>query len=293
MIDVSRAMEKDEGGRDQKAEERLILGAPEGKKEPSNGNSAPNLSEERIRKSDSRSGDGGQLIQPPDHSYSAEQFRKVKTHILHQNPTPRSILVTSALPKEGKSMVAFNLALSFAQEKNFKTVLIDADLRNPSLSLELSMERNGVGLSDFLASDKWDEGFLKNLTPTLKFMTAGTSSSKGPELNGFSRMKELLGELLRKSEPGKEKEEEGKGKRKDNYIFIDGPPILVTSDPIIFSKLVDGIILVVMGDLAPKKAIRKAVDSIDREKIVGVIFNQINLKPSKHYSQFYDRYYRE
>jgi capsular exopolysaccharide synthesis family protein len=292
MIDVSRAMEKDEGGKDQKAEERFAIGASEGKKESSNGDSASRLHEESSWKSDSRLGDGSQLIQPPDHSYSAEQFRKVKTHILHQTPTPRSILVTSAVPKEGKSMVAFNLALSFAQEKNIQTILIDADLRNPSLSRELSMERDGIGLSDYLVSDKWGEDFLKRLTPNLKFMPSGISSSKAPELNGFSRMKELLGEFLEKSETGKEKEE-GRGKRRDNYIFIDGPPILVTSDPIIFSKLVDGIILVVMSDLAPKKAIRKAVDSIDREKIVGVVFNQINLKPSKHYSQFYDRYYRE
>ncbi len=99
-------------------------------------------------------------------------------------------------------------------------------------------------------------------------------------MNGSSRMKELLENLF-------------KGFGKNTYVFMDAPPIMVTSEPIIFSKLVDGIILVVMGDSSPKKAVRKAVGSIDREKIIGMIYNQIHLKPSKHHYHIYDRYYRE
>ena len=298
MIEVSRAIEKVEGGKDRKGEEGFTTGTPGGRKESSNGDSPGKLPEGRTRKGDSILGEGSQLIQPPEHSYSAEQFRKVKTHILHQNPRPRSILVTSALPEEGKSMVAFNLALSFAQEKNFQTILIDADLRKPSIFPELLLLSEEAGLSDYLRGQKSLEEILYKIkNHELKVIPGGTYSRKGLQLNGISRIKDLLGILLKKSgaEREKGKEEEGReeeGKEKDNIIFLDAPPILVTSEPIIFSKLVDGIILVVMSDLAPKKVIRKAIDSIDREKIVGVVFNQINLKPSKHYSQFYDRYYR-
>jgi capsular exopolysaccharide synthesis family protein len=281
MSRVYRALEKAEGRKDPKAEESSIIRIFEEKKDPTNFETAPRGLEERIPKIEFPAEDGSPLIIPPLHSFSAEQFRKVKTHILHQSPTPRSLLVTSALPKEGKSLVAFNLALSFAQEKNFKTILIDADLRNPSLSNKLSREGARVGLSAYLAGEKsWEEILFKFQAPNLKFIPAGTPSPKGPELDGSSRIKEMLGEISERF-------------GKDTYIFMDAPPILVTSEPIIFSKLVDGIILVVMSDLAPKKSIRKAVDSIDREKIVGVVFNQINLKPSKQYSQFYERYYRE
>jgi len=281
MSRVYRALEKAEGRKDPKAEESSIIRIFEEKKEPAPIETALKDLEERIPKIEFPPEDESPLIIPPLHSFSAEQFRKVKTHILHQSPTPHSLLITSSLPKEGKSLFAFNLALSFAQEKNFKTILIDADLRNPSLSPKLSREGTRVGLSDYLAGEKsWEEILFKFQTPNLKFIPAGTPSPKGPELNGSSRMKELLGGMMERF-------------GKDTYIFMDAPPILVTSEPIIFSRLVDGIILVVMSDLAPKKSIRKAVDSIDREKIVGVVFNQINLKPSKQYSQFYDRYYRE
>jgi protein-tyrosine kinase len=281
MSRVYRALEKAEGAQAQKAEESSIIRIFEEKKVPSDAEPTPRGLEERIPKIDFSPGDGSPLIIPPLHSYSAEQFRKVKTHILHQSPTPRSILVTSALPKEGKSTVAFNLALAFAQEKNFKTILIDADLRNPSLSPKLLPKGEQAGLSEYLAGEKlWEEVIFRFQNPNLKFIPAGTPSPKGPELNGSTGMRDLLGELLEKF-------------GKDTFIFMDAPPILVTSDPVIFSKMVDGIILVVMSGRAPKKAIRKAIDSIGREKIVGVVFNQIDLKPSKQYSQFYGRYYRE
>ena len=281
MSRVYRALEKAEGTQARKADESSIIRIFEEKRAPSNAEPAPKGLEERIPKIDFPPGDGSLLIIPPLHSYSAEQFRKVKTQVLHHSPTPRSILVTSALPKEGKSTVAFNLALAFAQEKNFKTILIDADLRNPSLSTKLSPKGVNAGLSEYLASEKlWEEVIFKFQTPNLKFMPAGTPLPKGPDLNGSSRMRDLLGELLEKF-------------GKDTYIFVDAPPILVTSEPVIFSKMVDGVILVVMSGVAPKKTIRKAIDSIDREKIVGVVFNQIDLKPSKKYSQFYGRYFRE
>lgn len=281
MSRVYRALEKAESGKGQEAEEGSILRIFEEKKEPVDTGPAPKDLGERIPNIEFPPEEESPLIIPPLHSFSAEQFRKVKTHILHQSPTPRSLLVTSTFPKEGKSLITFNLALSFAQERNLKSILIDADLRNPSLTPKLAREGPRAGLSDYLAGEKeWEEVLYKFQTPDLKFIPAGTPSPKGPELDGSSRMKELLGEILERF-------------GKDTYIFMDAPPILVTSDPIIFSKLVDGIILVVMSDLAPKKTIRKAVDSIGREKIVGVVFNQINLKPSKKYGQFYDRYYRE
>jgi capsular exopolysaccharide synthesis family protein len=200
----------------------------------------------------------------------------VKTHILNQSPAPRSILITSTVPAEGKSMVAFNLALSFAQEKHIRTILVDADLRKPSIYPGLA----SAGLSDYLAGQiSWKDIVIRFEAQNLYLVPAGTPSPKAPELLGSPRVKELLQSLREWGEK--------------TYILIDAPPILVTSEPLIFSKLVDGIVLVVMSDRAPKKSVRKAVETIGREKIVGVVFNQINLKPSKNYSEYYYRYYQK
>jgi len=276
MSRVYRALEKAESRKGLKTEEDSILHIFGEKKSPSVEEPVPRSFEERIKKVEFPSGDGSPLIIPPSQSYSAEQFRKVKTHILNQSPAPRSILITSTVPAEGKSMVAFNLALSFAQEKHIRTILVDADLRKPSIYPGLA----SAGLSDYLAGQiSWKDIVIRFEAQNLYLVPAGTPSPKAPELLGSPRVKELLQSLREWGEK--------------TYILIDAPPILVTSEPLIFSKLVDGIVLVVMSDRAPKKSVRKAVETIGREKIVGVVFNQINLKPSKNYSEYYYRYYQK
>ena len=275
MSRVYRALEKAESRKGLKTEEDSIIRIFEEKNLPSVKAPVPESLGKRIKKVEFPSGDGSPLIIPPSHSYSAEQFRKVKTHILNQSPAPRSILITSTVPAEGKSMVAFNLALSFGQEKHIRTILVDADLRKPSIYPGLP----SAGLSDYLAGQiSWEDILIRFEAQNLFLVPAGTPSPKAPELTGSPRMKDLLKNLREWGE--------------ETYILIDAPPVLATSEPIIFSKLVDGIILVVMSDRASKKSVHKAVETIGREKIVGVVFNQINLTPPKHYSEYYYRNHR-
>ena len=272
MSQVYRALEKAEKRKNLKAEEDSFLQIFEDKKAPPAGDSVPKSFEERIKKVEFPSGNGSSPLIPPLHSYSAEQFRKAKTHILNQSPPLRSVLITSTVPAEGKSMVAFNLALSFAQEKHIRTILVDADLRKPSIYPTLA----SAGLSEYLAGrTPWEEILIRFEAQNLFVIPAGAPSPKAPELIGSPRMKELLKNLLDWGEK--------------TYILIDAPPVLATSEPMIFSKLVDGIILVVMSDRAPKKSVRKALDTVGREKIIGLVFNQINLKPPKDYSEYYYR----
>jgi non-specific protein-tyrosine kinase len=168
-----------------------------------------------------------------------------------------------------------NLALAFAQEKQGKTILIDADLRMPHIFPEFK----SAGLSDYLAGRAcWEEILIYFEAQNLTIIRAGTPSPIASELIGSPRMRELLANLRERGE--------------DTYIVIDSPPVLLASEALIFSQFVDGIIMVVMADRAPKRAIHKAVDSIDREKIIGVIFNQKDLKPSRYYSNYYHGYYR-
>jgi len=276
MSRVFRVLEKAASRKGQKAAEDPIFRIPGEKNLPPAQGPVSDSLEGRIKKVEFPAGNTSPLIILPPHSYIAEQFRKLKAHILHQSQVPRSILITSAIPGEGKSMVAFNLALSFAQETHFRTILVDADLRKPSIFPELNSE----GLSEYLAGQtSWEEVIIRFEAQNLFVIPAGSPSPQAPELLGSPKMRDLLKNLLQRGE--------------DTFVFIDAPPILVTSEPLIFSNWVDGILLVVMSDHAPRSSVRKAMDTISQEKIIGVVFNQINLKPSKHYPENYDRYYRQ
>jgi protein-tyrosine kinase len=149
-------------------------------------------------------------------------------------------------------------------------------LRKPSIYPELPSE----GLSGHLAGQtSWENILIRLEAQNLFVIPAGKPSPKAPELLGSPKMKELLKNLQEWGE--------------NTYVLIDAPPVLVTSEPLILSNLVDGILLVVMSDRAPRRSVRKAVDTIGQEKIIGVVFNQINLKASKNYSENYYRYYRK
>ncbi|MGB9699178.1 MAG: CpsD/CapB family tyrosine-protein kinase [Thermodesulfobacteriota bacterium] len=218
------------------------------------------------------------LMAEPD-SFAAEQFRKLRTFLFMRSPhPPRLILITSAFPQEGKTTVALNLAFAISQEINKKAILIDADLRMPSIYLK-NFE-NSPGLSNYLMDHLPVEAVMKNSgKEKLWIIPAGKPSSQAAELIGSRRMEELLHFLRNFGE--------------DTYTLIDSPPIVSASEPILLSRIVDGIILVVMADKSPRAAIRKAINDIPKDKILGVVFNQKELKPTKYYSEYYYRKYKK
>jgi Mrp family chromosome partitioning ATPase len=79
----------------------------------------------------------------------------------------------------------------------------------------------------------------------------------------------------------------------NTYIIIDSPPIISATEATLLSKMVDGIILVVRADRTPRESMQRAVKSLDRQKIIGVVFNQVEMKPSSYYSKYYYRYDRK
>jgi capsular exopolysaccharide synthesis family protein len=219
------------------------------------------------------------LVVPPE-TIAAEEFRKLKTQIFHRLPNPpHFILVTSTVPQEGKTMVAVNLALAISQEIHKKAILIDGDLRKPSIHLE--RYPNPKGLSDYLLNQTpLFEILLNSGEEGLQIIPAGSSTRKSAELIGSRKMSELFMSL--------------RELRDDTYVIIDSSPIISTAEPTLLSKLVDGIILVVMGGRASKEFVRRAVKSIDRQKIIGIVFNQIDMNPSNYYySKYYYGYYRK
>ena len=220
------------------------------------------------------------LIAPP-HSFAEEEFRKLKTQIFHRLPNPpHSILITSSVPEEGKTMVSVNLAIAISKEIQRKAILIDGDLRKPSIHVEKS--RSAKGLSNYLSDGTPLSEILTNTEmENLQIITAGPTTHKSSELIGSKRMGELLKSLGESGE--------------NTYILFDSSPIISTTEPTLLSKMVDGIILVVRADRTPRETVQRAVKSIDRKKIIGVVFNQIDMKPSSYYSKYYYhyRYYRK
>src|SRR4030042_5162747 len=128
----------------------------------------------------------------PPNSFSAEEFRKLKTQIFLRFPNPpHSILITSTVPQEGKTMVAVNLAMAISKEIHKKAILIDGDLRKPSIHLGKS--RTSKGLSDYLSDGvPLSEILTKSEAENLQIITAGTQMAKSSELIGSPRMGEFL-----------------------------------------------------------------------------------------------------
>ena len=276
MSRVYRALDRVEEERNQKVEEPSLRVFEEKtvlKKE----GSPLELREEKIEKLGVPPKEATPVLIVPPHSFSAEAFRKLKTQIfLHPGNSIRTILVTSAAPQEGKTLVAVNLAVAISKEMHSNAILIDADLRRPGVRLEKS--KSGKGLSNYLSDGvPLSEILVNSEIEKLQIILAGASSRKSTELIRSKKMGELLESLKESSD--------------NTYVVIDSPPIMATADPSLLSKMVDGIILVVRAGYTTRESVQNAIKSIDRQKIIGVIFNQIDVKPSAYFSEYY-RYYQ-
>ncbi len=205
----------------------------------------------------------------PMNPFALEQFRKLKTVIFRRTPPVQILLVTSAAPREGKTTVAFTLAMAISREIQKETIFIDTDLRKPSIFIKGRLHQKG--LSDYLAnSTAVSEIEIRSGAANLTVVPAGQASSQAAELINSQKMKELLHNFRE----GGEKP----------YVILDSPPVLSASEPLILSEWVDGVILVIKAGEIPRGAIRRVVDSLGRQKIIGVVFNQMDLRPGKDYS---------
>jgi len=279
MSQVFRALEKAEKEKQRKSPEKPFFGIFEEEPIAPKDEVPSNNLKLGIERLEVPLGEEVSISLAPPHSYAEEQFRKLKTHIFRRSPRPpRCILITSSAPEEGKSTIAVNLAMSISQEIHKKVILIDADLRKPSVYIE--KYSNSKGLSDYLSGQKTISEILTNFeSENFMIIPAGTPPQKPAELIGSRRMKDLLKNLQEFGE--------------DTFVLIDSPPVLTTSEALLLSEWVDGVILVVLAGRIPKGDVRRVTEFIGREKIIGVVFNQKDLKPMKHYYDHYYRYHRK
>ncbi len=209
-------------------------------------------------------------------SIASESFRSVRTAILlssADNP-PRTIMVTSAKKSEGKTTLVSNLALTLAQASS-KVIVIDADLRRPSLHTRFNIDPNNPGLVDYLTSLKPIEDVVHQTeVPTLHVISCGPLPPNPAELIGSKKMATLLSDLSEMYD----------------YVLIDTPPVLPVTDAVMLSRSVDGVALVVRGQSTLTPLARDAVNRIKGAgaNLLGVVLNDVNIK-----SGDYQYYYRD
>ncbi len=211
------------------------------------------------------------------YSYTAEQIRKLRTFIFHlpDREVPRVIMITSALPGEGKSLIASNLAIAIAKGEEQHVLLVECDLRKPSLN-NLFMYPPSKGVVDILQG-KAEVGdcLIKTPIEKLTILPAGREAPPNPsELLETKGMKSLIKELSERYS--------------DRYLIIDTPPIQATVDPKIIAAQVDAIIFVSRYKYTKEADFKMAIESLPREKIIGTVLNALDELPDKKYK--YSKY---
>ncbi len=219
-------------------------------------------------------------------SQMAESYRALRTSLLLSNlgSPPRVIMVTSALPQEGKTTTSINTAVVLAQ-KGVRVLLIDADLRRPSIHKTLGMGPHS-GLSNVLTGSATLEKAITRtaVLPNLFILAAGTPPPNPAELLASSNMRDVLMQL----------------REQYDHIVIDTPPSLSVTDAVVLSPRADAVVLVIRSGQTTKQALRRSRDILTQvnAKVVGVLLNAVDLTSPDYYYYYeyqgkYARYYRD
>ena len=214
-------------------------------------------------------------------SMASEQFRRLRSYIIKPGTanSPKTILVTSAMAGEGKSLVAINLAITIATELHSYALIIDCDLRNPALSRWFGF-RDSRGLADYLTGEASLQDLLvKTSIDKLSILPGGAITDNPVELIGSNKMKSLMADL--------------KSRYTDRYIIIDSSPLLATTEPSVLNEMVDGILLVIKSGDTPRESIQQALKLLDKNKIIGTVLNNMEFKTEAMIRRYFgtNRYY--
>jgi protein-tyrosine kinase len=211
-----------------------------------------------------------------DHARGTEEYRTLRSRLYHarEKMVLKKLLVTSALPKEGKSFTASNLAQVLVRQHGRRVLLIDADLRGPRLHLMLGTP-SSPGLADYLQG-RTDEFAIMQRGPmeNLFFIPSGHEISDPAELVANGRLKLLLQRV----------------EALFDWIIIDSPPAVPVSDASVLAKVCDGVLMVVRSNLTPVDMARRARQEFPDEALVGVVLNGTNADAMPYTRYYYDAY---
>ncbi len=222
------------------------------------------------------------LLHADARSSLAEAYRHLRTSVLLSTAghAPKTLLVTSSVPSEGKTTTAVNTAISLSQT-GAKVLIVDADMRRPRLHNIFQIE-NRQGLSSLLSREATEAEVLSMVTPyedsNLHLLTSGPVPPNPAELIGSDQMRRLVGIL------------------ENNYthIVVDSPPIASFTDGVLISAMVDGVLLVVHAGKSSRGIVRRSRQLLldVGAKIFGVVLNNVNLRSQDGY-YYYQSYYQQ
>jgi capsular exopolysaccharide synthesis family protein len=219
------------------------------------------------------------LTQMEANSSIAESYRQLRTALLLSSAghAPRTLLITSSQPAEGKTTTSVNTAISLAQT-GASVLIVDADLRRPRVHRVFNL-KNNVGLSNYLAGEGDLSTLIQVALPNLYVLPVGPLPPNPAELLGSAKMKQVIETLSANFD----------------YVVIDSPPVSSFADSLILSALVEGVIIVVKAGMTPREMAQRTKAHLQSvgAKILGVVVNQIKLQPHDYYyySTYYSRYY--
>ena len=231
----------------------------------------------------------GAVVKHGHHSDQAAAFeeaiRTLRDSILLSDlgRRPRSILMTSATPREGKTTTSVHLAIAHSLQGR-KTLLIDADLRRPGIQSRLALP-NERGLSMVVAGDvEWRDALQKSDTyPDLDVLTAGPASRRAAD-----RLGSVLDIVL------------GEAEKEYDLVIVDAPPLLGFAEPLQMAAVVDGVVVITMAGQTNRRALESVVKSLRRIKtnVIGVVLNEVREDMSDryynygYYGKYYSKYYK-
>jgi receptor protein-tyrosine kinase/non-specific protein-tyrosine kinase len=210
-----------------------------------------------------------------------EEFRKLKAALVALTTGDEFhnlVLLTSAVPSEGKSLTALNLAISLAQEYDHTVLLIDSDFRRPTIHHYLGIELK-KGFSDCLLGEaQINEVIIPTGIGRLSVITAGRAVPNPVELFASQKTEAMIAEM--------------KNRYHDRFIIFDTPPVLPFAESRTLARLVDGVLFVVKEQLASKKNVRDALDALKGSRLLGLVYNDTVIDRHDEQYSSYHRYYR-
>ena len=222
---------------------------------------------------------GPGLIAPEDEERRlGEEYRLIKRPLLKAMsgevaaPLSNVIVVTSAVPGEGKTFSSVNLALSLALERNREVVLVDGDVAKRDITRLLKLD-DEPGLLDAGGAEHRElaETVLRTDLPSLYVLPAGSQHAEATEILASERMTALIAELA---------------SDRRRIVLIDSPPLLVTSEAGVLAALAGQVVVVVKASETPQEIVLRAVESLPEDKAVSLILNQVLSVPERSYGHY-------
>jgi capsular exopolysaccharide synthesis family protein len=205
--------------------------------------------------------EGKVVVSRETSNLSIEQYRRLAAtlHAVQAERGLKTLLISSAVPGEGKTLTATNLALTLSESYGRKVLLIDADLRRPSIHTSFGLA-NVVGLGDALRSANAEVNPIQ-ISPTLSVLPAGPADRSPLAALTSERMRSLVAESASHFD----------------WVLLDSPPVGLLSDAQLVSRVCDGVLFVIAAGATPYAMVQRSIAEIGADRIVGTVLNRVDM----------------